>query len=229
MPEIDLVLPVYNPGKGWAQITVLKKKELEEVLGGKVNLIVSDDGSPDTSELDELQRIHLDVEVVRSSHNQGKGSALRAGFERAQGEMVVFTDADFPYDMLSMKRMVDELRNGADVALGYREEDYYASVPWFRKGLSEAFRFVLKSILSFPITDTQCGLKGMNQRGRDIFLKTKINRFLVDMEFIKRATRQPDLDIKPVIVQLRTDVTFSSMGPGVLLREFANFVRVLFL
>lgn len=195
----------------------------------KANLIVSDDGSPDTSELDELQRIDPHIKVVRASSNLGKGSALRAGFECAQNDLVVFTDADFPYDMPSMKRIVEELLGGADVALGYREEDYYASVPWFRKGLSEAFRFVLKSILSFPITDTQCGLKGMNQRGRDIFLKTRINRFLVDMEFIKRATRQSGLKIKPVVVQLRSDVTFSSMGPGVLLREFANFIRVLFL
>lgn len=226
--EIDLVLPVFNPEKGWAQLTTQRRAALETALESPVRLIVSDDGSVDDAELTELMRIDPNVKVIRSDRNAGKGHALRHGFEHAHAEIVLFTDADFPYNLPSMQRMVNELIQGADVALGYRKQDYYTSVPWFRKGLSEGFRFVLKKVLNFPITDTQCGLKGMNQRGKEIFMCTKINRFLVDMEFIKRAARAQQIRIAPVVVQLRPDVTFSSMGPGVLLRELVNFVRVIF-
>jgi len=160
--------------------------------------------------------------------NQGKGAALRRGFEKANAPIVLFTDIDFPYEIASMVQVAHSIENGADVSLGYREDDYYARVPWFRKLLSESFRFVLKTILRFPITDTQCGLKGMSQRGKSIFLQTKIKRFLVDMEFIKRAVKSKEVKIEPVIVQLREDVLFSKMGIRVIAGELVNFIRVFF-
>jgi len=225
--QIDIVLPVLNPPSGWAEITVHRKIELENLLQMQVNLIVSNDGSNNLHELDALLKLDPSIDLVNSKTNRGKGHALRSGFEKSKAEIVLFTDADFPYEMASIKAMIEALQNGADVALGYREDDYYASVPWFRKGLSEAFRFVLKSVLKFPITDTQCGLKGMNKKGKSTFLQTKIDRFLVDMEFIKLAVNQQDLTIQPVVVKLRPNVEFSSMGVLVLLRELWNFVRVI--
>lgn len=202
-----------------------KKKAFENALNSQVRLIISDDGSKSKKEFDLLLALDPDILFVRSDKNRGKGFSLRQGIAQSDGEFTLFTDADFPYEIESMARVVETLVSGADVCLGYREEDYYASVPWFRKGLSESFRFVLKSILKFPITDTQCGLKGMNAKGKSIFMETKIDRFMVDMEFIKRAV-QKGVKIQPVVVRLRPNVEFSSMGASVLVREFINFLRV---
>ena len=224
--SIDLILPTLNPPTGWAESTTKKKEQLERLLDCPVHLIVSDDGSEQRKEIKLLAKMDASVSVISSDRNHGKGAALRRGATKAESDIIVFTDADFPYELASIKAIVDSIRSGTDVALGYREQNYYASVPWFRKGLSEGFRFVLKSILKFPITDTQCGLKGMNQTGKSILLKTKINRFLVDMEFIKLGVRS-NARIEPVIVELRPNVVFSSMGISTLLRELINFVRVL--
>lgn len=226
--QIDIIIPVLNPPLGWAELTFQRKTELETLIQMRVNLIISNDGSNKKEELEKLQKIDPTIVLINSKKNRGKGNALRAGFEKSKAHIALFTDADFPYEMASMKAMIEALQSGSDVVLGYREDDYYASVPWFRKGLSEAFRFVLKSILKFPITDTQCGLKGMSAKGKAVFLQTKIDRFLVDMEFIKLAVHQSDIAIKPVVVKLRPNVEFSSMGMGVLLRELWNFVRVVF-
>jgi hypothetical protein len=68
----------------------------------------------------------------------------------------------------------------------------------------------------------------MSQRGKSIFLQTKIKRFLVDMEFIKRAVKSKEVKIEPVIVQLREDVLFSKMGIRVIAGELVNFIRVFF-
>lgn len=226
-PHIDLVLPVYNPQTGWFEMVLKGKKKLEEATAKSVRLIIVDDGSPKATAFAEVSE-NDQIQLIRSKNNKGKGAALRTGFEHADADIVLFTDVDFPYEIDSMKRMTEAIENGADVSLGYREEDYYASVPWFRTLLSEAFRFVLKSMLKFPITDTQCGLKGMNQNGKAVFMETTINRFLVDMEFIKRATKTPDMKIEPVVVQLRKDVEFSSMGVGVLITELFNFLKIFF-
>lgn len=226
--RIDLVLPVYNPKQGWFAQAKAGLEAFANAIQKPVRLIIVDDGSTEQSVFTEIQPSEQ-VQLIKSAKNQGKGAALRLGFEKADADIVLFTDVDFPYEIDSMKRMVETIENGADVSLGYREDDYYASVPLFRKMLSETFRFVLKSILRFPITDTQCGLKAMNQKGKAVFFETTIDRFLVDMEFIKRATKVKTLKVQPVVVKLRSDVEFSSMGVGIILAELANFIRVFFI
>ncbi len=226
LKNIDLVIPVLNPNHGWAEATLSKKKSFEKALECQVRLIISDDGSKSKTEFDLLHQLDPTSLIVRSESNRGKGHSLRLGISKSDADFLLFTDADFPYEIESMVSIARSLESGADVCLGYREEDYYASVPWFRKGLSESFRFVLKTILKFPITDTQCGLKGMGKKGKSIFMETRIDRFLVDMEFIKLAVNQ-NANIKPVVVSLRPNVQFSSMGASVLIREFINFLRIL--
>lgn len=221
------MIPVLNPPQGWAQYVFDKHRELQNATNRTVRITISDDGSQSLTEHEKLKAFMPDAIVINAKKNSGKGSALRAGISVATSNIILFTDADFPYEISSMLSIVTSLNEGADVALGYRQQDYYASVPWFRKGLSEAFRFVLKSVLKFPISDTQCGLKGMNQKGKQVFMSTKINRFLVDMEFIKLALKG-NLNIQPVIVNLRPMVKFSAMGPAILMRELVNFIRVLF-
>lgn len=225
--SIDLVIPVYNPPVGWAKQCAQHHQQLETILGKSVQLILVDDGSQHAEELSLVEAHIPGIRLIRNPHNAGKGAALRAGMETSTAASLLFTDADFPYTMDSMLAVANAVEGGADVALGHRKSEYYASVPWFRKGLSELFRFVLRSLLRFPITDTQCGLKGMNHKGRQVFLNTRIQRFLVDMEFIKLAVRA-NCNVQLVVVQLRPDVVFSKMGPTVLMRELINFIRVIF-
>ncbi len=225
--KIDLVLPVYNPNKGWLDQVQANRQLLAAACGEEIRLIIVDDGSEKNLGI-EPNTFQETVQLIKLPFNQGKGAALRKGFEAADAPIVLFTDIDFPYEIDSIVKVVRSIENGADVSLGYREDDYYDRVPLFRKIMSESFRFVLKTILRFPITDTQCGLKGMNQRGKDIFMQTKIDRFLVDMEFIKRAVKAKNLRIEPVVVQLRYDVVFSKMGIRVIIGELMNFMRIFF-
>lgn len=196
------------------------------------HIIIVDDGSIDRSMVmrtfESFRLVHPHSQLIQYQENKGKGHALRTGLMAGQNPIAVYTDIDFPYEPLSVHNIARALTDGADVALGYRESDYYASVPWFRSLLSRAFRFVLKDLLRFPITDTQCGLKGMNSKGKEVFLATKIDRFLVDMEFVKRLSKSTQIAVQPVVVKLRDNIEFSAMGAGVLAREGLNFVRVLF-
>ena len=224
--QIDLVLPVLNPNPGWLDQVIESHRQLVSASDINVRLIIVDDGSTDLK--DESALNESGITLIKLPVNQGKGAALRKGFEIADAPIVLFTDIDFPYEIDSMVKIIRSIEDGADVSLGYREDDYYDRVPLFRKMMSESFRFVLKTILRFPITDTQCGLKGMNQRGKAIFMQTQIDRFLVDMEFIKRAVKAKNLRIEPVVVQLRDDVVFSKMGIRVILSELINFLRIFF-
>ncbi len=127
---ISLVIPVYN-----------EKASLEELLRRVVavdmpkELIVVDDCSTDGSRdilsriaergLDGLPGAHPRnenrLEVLFQERNQGKGAALRRGFEAATGDVVVVQDADLEYDPQEIPRLVKPILDGhADVVFGSR-------------------------------------------------------------------------------------------------------------
>lgn len=80
--------------------------------------------------------------------------------------------------------------------------------------------------MRFPISDTQCGLKGFGEAGRELFLRTTIDRFLFDMEFVMFVSRRKDLRTEVVEARLNEGVRFSRMNYRILLRESINFVRI---
>jgi len=234
LTQLDIVIPLFNPPEDWGRKLAFRFHELRDKLTDiDSRLLIVNDGSSDeqtvTAGYEAVLSANINAQLISYRPNKGKGHALRAGLEQSDAAYAIYTDLDFPYEVDSMYQLIRALVAGeADIVLGYRNDDYYENVPPFRRALSEAFRFVLRSVLRFPVTDTQCGLKGMNKRGRAIFLQTRINRFLIDMEFIKLATRSRKLTILPIVVQLRKDIKFSTMGPSILLKEMVNLLRVVF-
>jgi hypothetical protein len=128
-----------------------------------------------------------------------------------------------------MVDVIDALTSGScDIAAGYRNKNYYdKSMSFYRKVLSKSFRFFIKNILGMAATDTQCGLKGFNSKGRETFLSTKINRYLFDFEFIYAGSKDKNITIKTVPVQLKDNVIFSKMKLKILLQELFNLLYIL--
>ena len=113
----------------------------------------------------------------------------------------------------------------AYVAIGIRSEEYYTHLPKARVRISKLLRWFIKKFLRIPTDDTQCGLKGFNKKGKEVFLQTTINRYLFDLEFIFLAARN-NLSIQTVEVQLRPEVTLSKMNWKILIQEFGNFLKI---
>jgi glycosyltransferase involved in cell wall biosynthesis len=233
LSSITILLPCYNPPEGWEEQVVNSMDILKKALKEKaeeVHLVIVNDGSSkncSSSQQDHVLTNVTNSQFVNYDENRGKGYALRQGVKEVQTELIVYTDIDFPYQEESVLQIADSLLNGADVALGHRGKDYYDKTPWFRKVISKTLRWVLKTFLRLPTDDSQCGLKGYNRNGAQVFLTTRIDRFLFDLEFIKLASRKK-LKIEKVSVNLKPNVVFSKVNTGVLLREFGNFVKVLF-
>ena len=121
---------------------------------------------------------------------------------------------------------VTELKNGSDVVLGYRDQTYYDNLPRIRKVISLSFRGFMKYVLRWPISDTQCGLKGFSKKGKEVLTQTQINRYLFDVKLIQRCKQKQDIIITPVNVKLRDGVVFSSLKPTILLNELTNLIWI---
>ena len=225
--SLDIIIPCYNPDPGWEDKLVHYFKEIVSEIGeAKPSLILVNDGSTCQVTNEQIDKIRAEVpgmNYLEYSKNKGKGYALRKGVQSSRSEFTIFTDDDFPYEIKSIIEVYRQLCDGTDTALGYREQDYYDTVPQFRKFLSKALRWVLKSILKLSINDTQCGLKGFNESGKRVFLATTINRFLFDLEFVMLLSKDSTISTKPVLVKLRDGVVFSKVNMKVFLVELFNF------
>lgn len=230
--SLDIVIPCFNPDLDWENKLIQYFLELSKELGeGCATLILVNDGSTSevsTSHIEKIKSAIPGMTYLECSENKGKGHALRIGVESSNSKLTIFTDVDFPYEIESVVSLYEELCTGTDVALGYRERDYYTTVPLFRKLLSQALRWVLKSVLKLSITDTQCGLKGFNKSGKRVFLATTINRFLFDLEFVMLLSKDSNISTKPVLVKLRDGVVFSRVNMKVLIVELFNFLGLAF-
>jgi len=167
---------------------------------------------------------------IDSPINQGKGGALRDAVRQTTGKWVIYTDADYPYlinNAVEMFRLLST--DAADVVVGVRDEQYYDQLPLGRKIFSLSLK--LMNYVFFPqlkVKDTQSGLKGFNQKGKEIFLKTRIPAFLFDMEFLVLASKRSDIRIEWIYVQAREGIVFSTMRAKTILTELANFASILF-
>jgi len=116
-PLLSVVMPVYNERETVEEI-------IRRVLAVQVRtqLIVVDDGSKDGTQeiLAGLQR-ELGFELVLQARNQGKGAALRRGFQEIRGELVVIQDADLEYSPEEYPQLIELICKGrADVVYGSR-------------------------------------------------------------------------------------------------------------
>ncbi len=167
---------------------------------------------------------------IDSPVNQGKGGALRDAVRQTTGKWVIYTDADYPYlisNAVEMFRLLST--DAADVVVGVRDEQYYDQLPLGRKIFSLSLKVM--NYLFFPqlkVKDTQSGLKGFNQKGKEVFLKTRIPAFLFDMEFLVLASKRPDIRIQWIYVQAREGIVFSTMRAKTILTELYNFISILF-
>jgi len=116
-PLLSVVMPVFN-----------ESETIEEVVRRvlavpvRIQLIVVDDGSSDGTRdiLPRLER-ELGFTLVLQPRNQGKGAALRRGFDEVRGDIVVIQDADLEYSPEEFPSLIELIAEGrADVVYGSR-------------------------------------------------------------------------------------------------------------
>ncbi len=93
-PKVSLIFPAYNEEK---LISKTIEQGLKQDYKGEIELIIIDDGSNDkTFEISqEFAKQHPNnIKVYKHKKNSGKPAALNTGFQKASGEISVFSDSD---------------------------------------------------------------------------------------------------------------------------------------
>jgi glycosyltransferase involved in cell wall biosynthesis len=226
---LHLIVPCYQPPSDWPQCIASRYNEFQtfisDLLPVRLTLVIDGECAHFTEDSEKaFKNMVEDCQIIYYPVNRGKGYALRKGVEAVNGNYFMVTDADFPYTMESMRAVLQMLLNQGGIVAGNRNTNYYKQVPFSRKLLSKFMRWVLKKVLRQPVDDSQCGLKAFDLSGKALFLQTRIDRFLFDLEFLMLAKNR--VKTTPVPVELRKGVKFSPVSWRMLQTEVINFIRL---
>ena len=116
--KISVLIPTYNEER---YILQTLKKVNDQKNKFDLEIIISDDGSTDgtISLLNNNQNLY--DKLIDNKNNQGKGSALRTGFDNCSGEIIIIQDADLEYNPEEFIDLIDPFfKADADVVYGSR-------------------------------------------------------------------------------------------------------------
>jgi dolichyl-phosphate beta-glucosyltransferase len=210
LSSLGIVLPAYNEearlGPALDELFEYLCSAPSGDLPEFANVLVVDDGSTDgTAALvrarpefaagggDPSRRDCPRLGLLTVAHG-GKGSAVRAGMLAADGDVLVFADADMATPPDQLAPLLRALET-ADVALGSRIQpdgsDMRATQPPFRRLVGRMFRFAAQLWVTGPVKDTQCGFKGFRRAAaRDLFGRLRITSIVFDADLIYLARRR---------------------------------------
>ena len=144
-----------------------------QAKGYTAEIIVVDDGSQDNTArlVEESAAANPIVRLIRNEH-RGKACAIRTGMLAANGEYVLFTDADEATPIGEVDKLLPRLESGYDVAIASREgvgaRRY--NEPWYRHLMGRVFNLIVQGLAVPGIQDTQCGFKAFRREAaRDLF------------------------------------------------------------
>ncbi len=134
-----------------------------------------------------------DVRLVENPGNRGKGYSVRNGMLHAQGDVMLFTDADLSSPIYEADKLFAAIEQGADVAIGSRwlQGGPADRTPaWYRQLYGRLFNLALRVVLGLRFRDTQCGFKAFTRRAaQTIFSRQRMERWGFDPELLFLANK----------------------------------------
>jgi len=154
--KLSIIIPVFNEVD-----TILKIIDLVRGLEFDKEIIIVDDYSDDGTRklLEKLS--YPDLKVIFHDSNKGKGAALRTGFEKISGDIVVIQDADLEYDPKDLLPMYKLINDGvADVVYGSRFYGKPHRVLLFYHYMGNfLISFLINLLFNLNLTDAEVGYK----------------------------------------------------------------------
>ena len=187
---LSVIVPIYNEVH-----TVERLIERVREVPIPLEIILVDDGSTDgTRELVDKWAGTEAIQVLRHARNRGKGAAIRTGMATAQGDVVVFQDADLEYDPSEYPLLLlPILENQADVVYGSRFSSQSRSVPkYWHHTVNRLVTLFSNMSTNLKLTDVETCYKLIRgDLARQIAPQLREEGFGIEIEITARLAKIP--------------------------------------
>jgi glycosyltransferase involved in cell wall biosynthesis len=189
-PALSLIIPAYNE-QARLPFTL---SEIETFLCAEQiesEVIVVDNGSTDaTSAVVQQASIRFRGLRLLRTDRRGKGLAVRTGVLAANGDTIIFADADLSWSVEDLSRFMQLTDERTPIVIGSREGLGARRIgePTYRHLMGRVFNRVVQALAVPGIEDSQCGFKSLRRDpARAIFVRQRIDGFGFDVEVLYLA------------------------------------------
>lgn len=165
--KVSIILPVFNEQESLAEM----HGRIASTMAGEgvpFEVIFVDDGSTDDSlaVMKNLQEEHDEVVILSHARNHGKSLALMQGLDVAEGDVVITMDADLQEDPEDIPLLLEQIRDGYDMAVGYRRR---RKDSFCKRFVSKVYNYLVTRIVGATFKDINCGFKAFTRKLADRF------------------------------------------------------------
>ena len=182
--SLSIFFPFWNEEKNIERV-VEKAIPVAKDVSQKWEILMVDDGSTDTTpeKAKKLEQNHKNVHTVALHPNRGYGAALRAGFDKAKYEYVVFTDGDLQFDFAEVTRFIEKI-GSADLVIGYRQKRQDTVM---RHVLMIMHRMWVFVFFGFYVKDIDCGFKLFRRSAIEMIMPLRSEGAMITTEILAKA------------------------------------------
>ena len=188
--KLSIIIPCFNEEKTIEQVVnkVLKFNTLEKEI-----LIIDDCSVDDSREIiKKIANLNASVKYFFQDKNQGKGSAIRKGFEVATGDILLIQDADLEYDPSDYDKLIlPFLEADADVVYGSRFlGGKYVRLHFFWHYVANKILTLITNIVTnLNMTDMETGYKLFKRKTIES-ITLKENSFSIEPEITVKLAKK---------------------------------------
>lgn len=194
MPQLDIVLPVYNEAHVLADsVTKLRAYLTEHSFPYTWRVVVADNASTDETlgVAQQLEETHDDVGVIHLDQ-KGRGRALKKAWLESDADAMSYMDIDLSTDLDALLPLAKAvLEDGYDVSTGSRmTRGSNIERSLRRETTSRGFITLIKVLFLSGLSDTQCGFKAITrQAARELLPHVENNEWFFDTELLLLAEK----------------------------------------
>lgn len=202
MKKLSIVIPVYNEKKFILRVVKEVKKQKVKGFSEKEIVIVDDNSNDGTKKILKAVKTSKDLKIIFKKKNEGKGSALKVGFVKTTGDVVIVQDSDLEYSPSDYDILMEPFaKYGADVVYGSRFSHFKARrIMYYWHSIFNSFLTGFSNMLTnLNLTDMETGYKCFKgDLIRKIAPKIKSKKFGFEPEITARIAKIKNLKIYEV-------------------------------